>query len=75
MWHLRGTGKLHRIFFVCVGRTVGKRQLRKPTRRWEIILKIDLQGVGWRDIDWIAMSQDKDSRRELLNAVMNNRVP
>jgi len=58
-----------------VGRTVGKRQLRKPKRRWEIILKIDLQGVGWRDIDWIAMSQDKDSRRELLNAVMNNRVP
>lgn len=54
---------------------MGKRQLRKPTRRWEIILKIDLQGVGWRDIDWIAMSQDKDSRRELLNAVMNNRVP
>jgi hypothetical protein len=41
----------------------------------KIISKMDLQGVEWGDIDWIALSQDKDSRRELSNAVMNFQVP
>ena len=27
--------------------------------------------VGWRDVDWIDLAQDRDSRRSLVNAVMN----
>jgi hypothetical protein len=41
----------------------------------KIVSKMDLQRVGWGDIDSIALSQDKDSLRELLNVVMNIQVP
>jgi len=59
-----------------VGRPVGKRQLGKPTRKWEDNIKSGSSRSRMaRHIDWIALSQDKDSRREFLNAVMNLQVP
>jgi hypothetical protein len=30
-----------------------RRPLGRPRRRWEDDIKIDLQEVGWEDIDWI----------------------
>ena len=34
---------------------------------------MDLQEVGWGDVDWIDLTQDR--WRALINAVMNLRVP
>jgi hypothetical protein len=31
--------------------------------------------IGWGDVDWIVMAQDRDKWRALVNAVMNLRVP
>jgi hypothetical protein len=36
---------------------------------------MDLQEVGWEDVDWIDMAQDRDRWWDLVNAVMNFRVP
>jgi hypothetical protein len=36
---------------------------------------MDLQEVAWRDMDWIAVVQDRDRRPALVNAAMNLRVP
>jgi len=47
----------------------------KPRRRWEVIIKIDLQEVGRAGMYWIDLAQDGDGWRPLLNAVMNLRVP
>jgi hypothetical protein len=32
---------------ILVGRPEGRRPLRRPRRRWEDNIKIDLQDVGW----------------------------
>jgi hypothetical protein len=29
-------------------------------RRWEDNIKIDLQEVGWRGMDWIDLAEDRD---------------
>jgi hypothetical protein len=32
---------------------------------------MDLVEVGWGDVDWIGLAQDRDRWRVLVNAVMN----
>jgi hypothetical protein len=46
----------------------------RPRRRWEDIIKMDLQEVRWGMV-WIDLAQDRDRWRVLVNAVMNLRVP
>jgi hypothetical protein len=36
---------------------------------------MDLLGLGWGDMDWIGLAQDRDRWRALVNSVLNLRVP
>ena len=63
------------IYRVLVGKSEGKRPLGRPRPRWEDNIKMDLQEVGFRGMDWIKLAQDRDRWRALVNAVMNPRVP
>ena len=58
-----------------VGGPEVKRSLRRPRHRWEDNIKMDLQEVGCRGMDWNELAQDRVRRRALVNAVMNLRVP
>ena len=58
-----------------MGKPEGKRPLRRPRRRWEDNIKMDLQGMGGGDKDWIELAQDRDRLRAHVNAVMEIRVP
>jgi len=58
-----------------VGKPEGKRPLGRPKRRWEDNIKIDLQEVGFGDMNWIELVQDRDRWQALEYAVMNFRVP
>jgi len=53
----------------------GKRPLGRPRHRWEDNIKIDLQEVGCKGMDWIKLAQDRDRWRALVNVVMDLQVP
>jgi hypothetical protein len=36
---------------------------------------MDLREIGWGVMDWIALAQDRDQWRALVNTVMNFGVP
>jgi hypothetical protein len=36
---------------------------------------MDLVKVGWNDVDWISLAQDRDRGRALVNLVLNLRIP
>jgi hypothetical protein len=54
---------------------LGKRPLGRPRRWWVDDIGMDLVEVGWGDVDWIGLAQDRDRRRARVNAVMNLRAP
>jgi hypothetical protein len=61
-------------YMVLVGRPDGKRPLGRPRHRWEDNIKRGIRIVVG-GMDWIALAQDRDRGRALVNAVMNLRVP
>jgi hypothetical protein len=60
---------------ILVGKPEGKRPLRKPRRRWDDNIRMDLRKLGWGGMDWIDLAQDRGQWRALVNTVMNLRVP
>jgi hypothetical protein len=58
-----------------VGKPEGRRPLGRPRRRWLKNIRMDLGEVGWGDVDWIGLAEDRDRWRALVNAVMNLWVP
>jgi hypothetical protein len=60
---------------ILVGNPEGKRQLKRPRRRWVDGIKMDLREVGWDGMDWTDLAQDRDQWGALVNAVMKFRVP
>jgi hypothetical protein len=53
----------------------GKTPPGRPRRRWENNIKRNLRGIGWDGMDWIALAQDRDHWRALVNTVTKIRVP
>jgi hypothetical protein len=49
--------------------------LGKPRGGWVDNIRMDLAEVGWGDVDWIGLGQDRNRRRALVNSVLNLRVP
>jgi len=62
---------IHRAY---VWKAEGNIPLGRARRRWKNNIKMDLQEVGYGDMDWIELAQNRDRWRALVNAVMNFRV-
>jgi hypothetical protein len=61
---------------VLVGRSEGKRTLRKSGLRLEDNIKMDLTDIRWEGMGWFSVVQVRDRwRRAVMNAVMKLRVP
>jgi hypothetical protein len=62
------------VYNILVGKPEGKRSLRRPRRRWENGIKMDLGEIGLEGVNWIRLAQDRDRWRAVVSAVMNLRV-
>jgi hypothetical protein len=55
-------------------RRKGKGLLGRPRHRWVGNIKKDLVEVGWGDVDWIGLAQDRDMWRALVNEEINHKM-
>jgi hypothetical protein len=69
MWEKRNA------YRTLVGNTEGKRPLERQRRRWEYNSRTYLTEIGWGDMEWTDLAQDKDQWRALVNMVIRLRVP
>jgi hypothetical protein len=42
-----------------VGKPEGRMPLGRPRGRWVDNIRMDLVEVGWGDVDWIGLAQDR----------------
>jgi hypothetical protein len=68
-------GRKRNTYRLLVGKPEGKRSLGKPRRRQVDNITMDLGEVGWGDVDWVGVVQDRNRWRALVNSVLNIRVP
>jgi hypothetical protein len=68
-------GEKRNAYRILMGKPEGKRPMGRPRRRWMDKIKMDLREIGWDGMDWIDLAQDRDLWRNLVNTVMNLRVP
>jgi hypothetical protein len=67
-------GENRNVYRLLVGKPEGKRPLGRPRHRWVDNIRMDFGEVGWGDVDWIDLAQDRNRWRALVNLVLNLRV-
>jgi hypothetical protein len=73
--HVAHMGEVRGAYSILVGRPEGRRPLGRPRRRQEDNIKMDLREIGFGDMDWIHLAQDRDRWWALVNMVMNLQAP
>jgi hypothetical protein len=73
--HVAGMGEKRNAHRLLVGKPEGKRPLKRPRRRWVDNIRMDLGEVGWGDVDWFDLAQDRNRWKAPVNSVLNLRVP
>jgi hypothetical protein len=64
-------GEKRNAYRLLVAKPEGRRPLGRPRRRWLHNIRMDLVEVGWADVDWIGLAQDRGRCRALVNSVLN----
>jgi hypothetical protein len=75
LWHVARMVEVRDAYNILVGKPEGRGPLGSLRRIWEDNIKIDLGEIGFGDVDWTHLAQDRDRWRALVNTVMNLRVP
>jgi hypothetical protein len=58
--HVAHVGEVRGAYSILVGWPEGRRPLGTPRCRWEDNIKMDLGEIGFWDVDWINLAQDRD---------------
>jgi hypothetical protein len=74
-WHVERMREVRGTCNILVGRPEGRRPLGRHRCRWEDNIKMDLREIGFGDVEWIHLVQDRDRWRAVVNTVMNLRIP
>jgi hypothetical protein len=61
--HVARMGEKRNAYRLLVAKPEGRRPLGTPRRRWLDNIRKDLVEVGWGDVDWIGLAQDRDRWR------------
>jgi len=73
--HAARMGKMRHVYKTLVWIHEEKRSLGTLSCGWKDHIKMDLRKIGWEDVDWMHVTNDKDQWRALINTVMNFREP
>jgi hypothetical protein len=73
--HVAQMGEKRNAYRLLAGKPEGKRPLGIPRRRCVDNIRMDLGEVGFCDVYWIGLAQDRIRWRALVNSVLNLRVP
>jgi hypothetical protein len=73
--HVARMGEKRNAYRLLVGMPEERRPLGRPRPRWLDNIRMDLVEVGWGDVDWIGLAQDRGRWRALVNLVLNLWVP
>jgi hypothetical protein len=73
--HVARMGEKRNAYWLLVGKPEGRKPLGRPIRSWVDNIRMDLVEMGWGDVDWIGLAQDRDRWRALVNSVLKLRVP
>jgi hypothetical protein len=68
-------GAMKNAYNVLVGELEGKGSLGRPRCKREDNIRTDITERGWEGVDWIHLVQDRNLWRDLVNTVMNLRLP
>jgi hypothetical protein len=69
--HVARIGEKRNAYRLLVEKPEGKRPLGRPRRRWVDNIRMDLGEMGWGDVDWIGLAQDRNRWRAVVNSVLN----
>jgi hypothetical protein len=72
--HVARIGENRNAYRLLVRNPAGRRPLGRPRHGWVDNIKMDLGEVGWGDVDWIGLAQDRNRWRTLVKSVLNLRV-
>ena len=62
-------------FKILTGKSIGKRPLGIPGRRWEDNIRIYLEEIDINASNWVDSADDRDYWRALVNVILNLRIP
>jgi len=58
-----------------VRKSEDRRQLGRPRRSCKDNIRMNLREIGWKDVEWTHLAQDREQCRAVVNTIMNIRVP
>ena len=73
--HVARMAVLMGVYRVLLGKPERRTPLGRPRPLWVDNIRMAVQEVGFWNMEWIGLAQEKDSWRKIVSVVMNLRVP